>query len=804
MDRTTPPPLSASALRWAPKPGSLPFTHTGEIEASAEIIGQHRALDAIAQAVRMEQPGYNLFVVGLHGGGRLQTLARVLSKLQPRRRKRRDLVYVRHLVDPSRPRLLILPAGEGPKLRRAAADLLTALFEAIPRILDAEHVRAGRDHILREAEREQREALIELQSQVKAAGFGVSQGEEGEDVAPSIVFMQGEEARSRAAVHMLAREGLLGRDLAQLDEDFERLEDRLARVIAQARARHIQANRKVAEVERRAVFEDTAPLFAELAERFGKARTWLKELHIAVSERVDDLREPRGGSPGDGEEPEAEWLSAFEVNCLLRAPVGRAAPITIVPDPTFSNLFGGVTHDGVAAGPINHSHLRAGAIHDADGGFLVLNAADLLMEPGAWKTLKRAMVFGELGLQNQENAVQGVAAILRPDPVPLDVKVVLVGDDETAGLLFDEDPDARAVFKMLIEMEEDAWVDETLPGQVAAFLSRMAKAERRRPIEADAVAAIVEWGVRQSGEANRLRLAFGELTDLAREADYLAAGERVTRRDVDAALAARSSRQGGSERHHLASLARGMVQIRVAGRVVGQVNGLSVVGTTGHSFGRPLRITAVVGAGRAGVVSVDRQVGLAGPSHNKGICALSGYLLGTYGWDRPLSLSASISVEQHYGGIDGDSASVAELIALLSALARVGVHQGRAITGSVDQLGQLQPIGGVNEKIEGFFRHCAQTGLDGEQGVIIPLQNAGDLCLAPEVVEAAAAGRFSVWAVSTLDEALLLLLGAAGLRATLDARVGAALDHLAAVSRRGWLEPSVEALGAGGPFTTGS
>jgi len=748
MDRTTPPPLSASALRWAPKPGSLPFTHTGEIEASAEIIGQHRALDAIAQAVRMEQPGYNLFIVGLHGGGRLQTLARVLSKLQPRRRKRRDLVYVRHLVDPSRPRLLILPAGEGPKLRRAAADLLTALFEAIPRILDAEHVRAGRDHILREAEREQREALIELQSQVKAAGFGVSQGEEGEDVAPSIVFMQGEEARSRAAVHMLAREGLLGRDLAQLDEDFERLEDRLARVIAQARARHIQANRKVAEVERRAVFEDTAPLFAELAERFGKARPWLKELHIAVSEHVDDLREPRGADPGEGEEPEAEWLSAFEVNCLLRASVGRAAPIIIVPDPTFSNLFGGVTHDGVAAGPINHSHLRAGAIHDADGGFLVLNAADLLMEPGAWKTLKRAMVFGELGLQNQENAVQGVAAILRPDPVPLDVKVVLVGDDETAGLLFDEDPDARAVFKML------------------------------------------KWGVRHSGEANRLRLAFGELTDLAREADYLAAGPRVTRRDVDAALDARVSRQGGSERHLLASLAREMVQIRVAGRVVGQVNGLSVVGTTGHTFGRPLRITAVVGAGRAGVVSVDRQVGLAGPSHNKGVYALTGYLLGAYGWDRPLSLSASISVEQHYGGIDGDSASVAELVALLSALSRCGVHQGRAITGSVDQLGQLQPIGGVNEKIEGFFRHCAQTGLDGEQGCIIPRQNAGDLCLAPEVVEAAAAGRFSVWAVSSLDEALLLLLGEAGARSALDARVQAALDHLAAVSRRAASEPS--------------
>lgn len=784
--------LPAEKLRWRVPEGGLPFADTREIAPSHTIVGQDAALRAIAQGVAMERPGYNLFVSGLNSGGRLHTIERILRDLAPQRRRRRDFAYVRNLGDPSRPQLLELPAGAGLVLRKAVTELLNLLFDEIPRILDSEPVRQRRDQILREMEKAQRHPLIELQERVKEQGFAVGEEGEGEDASPTIVLMLKEEPKTRPEVYLLAHEGKLDRPIEEIEAGFNLLEDHLARVISGARRLAMQATRDVGAEEKRAVLAETSPLFADVGEKVKAARAWLRELHEAVGEQLDAFRDGRLSAdeePGRDGEPAPEILGAFHVNLLHRGGRGRQAPIVVVPDPTFMNLFGGIAHDGAQGRPADHTHLRAGALHDADGGFLVLHAADLLMESGSWKTLKRAMVFGELGLQNLETA-PGVVAVLRPDPIPLDVKVVLIGDDLTHAILFNTDPDFPSIFKIKAEFDEDGELGPDTPLRIAAVLARINVREKQRPLRRDAVAAIIEWAVREGGQSGHIRLAMGALSDLAREADFLAAGPLVTREDVGRALQFRAERQGGAERRSREALIKDLIHVRTDGAVVGQVNGLAVYHAGGHDFGRPLRITATAGAGRGGVVSIERQVGLSGRIHHKGVQVLSGFLLGRFGRTRTLALNASLSVEQHYGKIDGDSASMAELCVLLSAVATVPVLQGRAVTGSVDQLGLIQPIGGVNEKIEGFFRLCAARGLTGEQGVIIPKQNAADLCLDEVVVEACAAGLFHVWAVERVEEALALLCDLPAGRAdeadpaTLFGRVCGALDQLEDVVRR--------------------
>ncbi len=765
---------------------ALDFEDTAELDPSPRIVGQDIALRAIRQAVEMESPGYNLFVTGLDSGGRLRTAQRILADLAPRRRQRRDFAYVHDFDDPSRPRLLILPAGAAPRFSRELQDLADLLFDEVPRILQSEPVRKRRDGLYHELERKQREALAGLQRELEEEGFVLVDQGEGDEVEPTVMLLVDEEPHPRAELGILERDGKLDRPAAEIEARFDVLEDRLAETLVRARAAVLEVSREVREVERVAVGAGLADTFRDLGRRFPRARRWLEALHAHIADHHEVFRS------GGRDEAPPEALLPLQVNVLHRGARGRKAPIVAVPDPTYGNLFGGIAQEPPGGAPANHTHLRAGALHDADGGYLVLNAADLLMEPGAWKTLKRAMLYGKLGLQNLEGAIQGAAAALRPEPMPLDVKVVLLGDDALFALLYATDPDFPSIFKIKAEFEPTVDYRPELPRQVGEVLARLARREGFRPLHRGAVAAIVEWAVRTSGRGGRVRLAFGEMADLAREADYLARGERVTREDVAAALAAREERHGHFARRTRDALKRDILHVATEGAVIGQINALAVYHAGGHEWGRPLRVTASVGTGRGGVVNIEREARLSGRVHDKGVQVLTGFLRGRFGRRRTLALTASIAVEQHYGRIDGDSASSAELYALLSAIARVPLRQDRAVTGSVDQFGTIQPIGGVNEKVEGFFRLCADRGLSGEQGVLIPTRNVEDLCLAEDVVAACREGRFHVWPVATVEEGLRLLTGVEPGEAeaetwpedTIYGRVLAALADLEQVVRR--------------------
>jgi predicted ATP-dependent protease len=753
-----PQPLPPHKLRPELPPGALPFADTSELEPLDAIVGQDGALAAIRQAVEMTTPGYNLFVVGLGGGGRLQTVRRVLEGLAPRRRVRRDFVYVHNHDDPGRPCLLSLPPGAGPRLKRELHDLREALFREIPRILESDAVRTARDRLLRGLEREQRALIVGLQERVREEGFELGGDEDDEDGLPIVVLVTDDGPVGRAEALLQAEQGRIEVPVDELEARFDRFEDELAHTLAAARRGAHAAHKAVLEVEQGAVREGTAPLFQDAGGRFRAVRSWLKALHEAAVEHFEVFRPSDDEDDDDGPDG-MTILSAFTVNVLHRGSRSRKAPIVVAPDPTFGTLFGGVVPDGPLMRGADHTHLRAGALHDADGGFLVVNAADMVSEPGVWKTLKRAMTFGELGIQNLDAATQGSPPPLRPDPAPLDVKVVLLGDDDVYTLLSAADPDFASVFKIKAEFEDSAPLTAELALDTTRALVRLQRREKLRPMTRDAVAELLLHGVRESGLPGRLRLAMGALADVMREADYQAAGERVQRDDIRTALAAREERHGSYRRYLDDALARGTLHVATTGEATGQVNGLAVIDPGGARFGRPLRITATAGASRNGrVINIERESQLSGSSHDKGVLVLTGYLRGRYGRHRTLAMQASLAIEQHHAGIDGDSASAAELVALLSAISAVPVRQDRALTGSIDQHGSVRPVGGVSEKVEGFHGLCALRGLTGEQGVLLPAASVGDLCLSPAVVADCQAGRFHVWAVETIEDVMDLLI----------------------------------------------
>lgn len=755
-------PVPPDQLRWTVPPDALPFATTAQIEPLTAFIGQDSALAALRRGVEMTGPGFNVFVVGALSSGRLATLQRILSGIGPQRRRAVDFVYVRNFADPARPSLLRLPAGRGPRFRKELARLAGVLVEEMPRILNADPIRRAREAQTHALEIAQATAIRRIETHARELGFLIGADGEGEDVEPVPMWMDPatREAETpvgygRAALQLRLEAGEIKTDipLEELWRRFDTLESELSAAIDTSRQAVLDTARSLNDVEQEAVRGGTRGFFTEFARRWPAARTWLGSLQDELVESPEWF---------DEEEPDHEsLLAAFTANCVHTAARGRKAPIVVVSNPTWGQLFGGIEGE---PGSVDHRSIRGGALLDADGGYLVINAVDMLQEPGVWKVIKRILMYGEMDIQNPEGPMSG-PMVLRPDPLGLDVKFVFIGDLGTYAGLYYGDPDVRHLFKIKAEFEDDAELTPQVMYDYARFCARLCTREGLAPLERDAVAAVIEHAVRLTGRGGRITTQLGQLSDLVREAAHEGrADPTVTRAHVERAQVARRQRDNLAERKTLELLQRQVIRVETSGERVGVTNALVVYHVGGHDFGRPLRVTATVGVGRGGVVSIEREVGLSGRSHDKGVQILTGILRARLGRTRTLALTASITFEQSYGRIDGDSASVAELCALLSAITRLPLAQGVAVTGSVNQLGEVQGVGSVTEKIEGFYTACTMRPPDGRQGVIIPRANAPDLHLAPEIARACAEGRFHVWAVDEVEAALEILTGrAAGL-----------------------------------------
>jgi ATP-dependent Lon protease len=753
--------VSADELRWRCPDSWLPADSTSGIEPSRGIIGQDRAVKALEFGLAVESLGFNVFVTGLTGTGRMTAIELHIGPLAEQGEPPDDLLYVFNFSRPERPRLLRLRAGRGALLRDGLERLLRELRASLPGIFEGEEFQRRLELAVEDLKGKQQELLRGFERRVREAGFTLVQVQVGSVTRPEILPLVDDRPVTMEKLATLGEEGKFDRDrLQSLEEQHGRLSEELQRVFHEMMALREEMMNRAAELRRAtlAPILDRELAGIEQAVDDPRVRPFLDDVKADVGAHLE-LFATAEGTAEDGDP-----LLRYHVNLFVDNGALKGRPVVIETEPTLSNLFGtieGRVRENLQS-TSDHTRVRAGSLVRANGGFLVVNAFDVVSEPGVWPALKRALRYRRVMIRPRELLFALSGQALQPEPVELDVKVVMIGDRALFDLLHDLDEEFRKIFKVLADFDSEMPSGQ---GQVREFLSLMARIIRDEELphlDRGAMRALVEESVRLARHRHRLSARFSDVADILREAAYLArltGTEQVRESDVRGAVRARRDRHSLPEEKLTALMLDGVLAVASGGSEVGQVNALAVYDLGYHAFGLPGRVTARVALGREGVVNIEREANLSGRTHDKGVLILAGYLRGTFAREMPLSMTASLAFEQSYSGVEGDSASSTEVYAILSALADLPVRQDVAVTGSVDQHGRIQAIGGANEKIEGFFELCRRRGLTGRQGVLIPAANVADLQLDGEVVEAVRRGQFHVFSAAHVGEGIELLTG---------------------------------------------
>ena len=743
-------------LRRRCDPATLGFATTAEVEAVRGIVGQDLAVESLRFGLETDAPGHNVFVRGLTGTGRMSLIQQLLEEILPFCPLAPDHCYVRNFAEPEQPRVVTLPRGQGREFGKAIDDLIDFVKTDLAQILEAESVRAR----IAAIEKQARAAIDELtepfNAELRQNNLALVSVQIGRTSHPAILPLHEGKPLPPEQFEELRQSGALdaaevARLRASIAEFSTQLED-LNRKVFEAQASYREAARAVhAEELGTALHNYTASIAGRF--RCEAVAVFLREVSEDLVSRFTE-----------GRTEDADFTLAYRVNVVNAHVATTSCPILIETRPSLANLMGTIEREWPQERGSSPDHLliRAGSLLRANGGYLILDARDLLAEIGAWSALVRTLRSGRLQIAPPEGALLGGPSAVKPEPIELNVKIILVGDSWLYYRLDGLDPDFPHLFKVLADFETEIARDSSGVARYAGVLARIAKDRGLLPFAADAVAALVEHGSRIAGRQDRLTARLGRLIDIAHEAAFLAKrhGRDATGEgDVRDAIHRGRTRADLPARRFRERITSGSVRIQTSGTEIGQVNGLAVIQAGPLTFGFPTRITASIGAGTDGTISIESEAQLSGAIHTKGFQTLGGLLRRLLPLDHPLAFRAAIAFEQSYGGIDGDSASGAETICLLSALTGLPARQDLAVTGAIDQLGNLQPIGAATQKIEGFFDVCCAVGLSGSQGVVIPSANVGDLMLRREVVEACAAGRFHVFAVDSIHAALELFLG---------------------------------------------
>jgi lon-related putative ATP-dependent protease len=780
-------------------PAELPFDLCSELEEAPGLIGQERAVEALDFAMRIRGQGYNVYALGASGTGRHRMVEELLRAKAAGEPTPPDWCYVNNFDDPQKPRRLQLPAGSGAALAAAMKRLVEELRAALPAAFERDEYRARREAIDRQFKERSEEAFGGLQRRAESQkiavlrtpmGLALAPTRDGKVLAPELFNELPQEERERIQHEIEGIQGELEVVMQQVP-----LWERAHRDVVQA-------------LNRETTGFAIAHLMGELQEGYAdlpEVRRYLDAVERDIKDNTDDFLAPAApetaaAAPGVPvpapvmRDLEEARFRRYRVNVVVDNSGQHGAPVIYEDNPTHQTLVGRVEHLARFGALVTDFNLLVGgALHRANGGYLVLDAVKLLTGNLGWASLKRALNAGQIRIETFEQLLSMASTVsLEAEPIPLDLRVVLVGPPTLYYLLSANDEEFADLFKIAADFEDRVERTPETTLLYARLICAMTRREKLRPLDRPAVARVIEQAARLAGDSDKLTTSLRAFVDLLRESDQFAADagkDIVGLAEVQAAIDAQFRRGDRIYRRLQEEIGRRTIRIETDGEEIGQVNGLSVIGLGSLSFGQPSRITAQVRLGRGEVVDIEREVALGGPLHSKGVLILSGFLGGRFGRNRPLSLNASLVFEQSYGGVDGDSASAAELFALLSALADAPIKQSFALTGSVDQRGQIQAIGGVNEKIEGFFDACRITGFTGRQGVIIPASNVKHLMLRRDVVAAAEAGSFRVCPIDTVDQGLELLTGipagapdAAGNypEGTLNQRIAARLDAFAA------------------------
>ncbi|MGI9416598.1 MAG: Lon protease family protein [Geminicoccaceae bacterium] len=789
-------PLTTDRLRRRCNVDDLPFDHTGELTPIEGFLGQDRAITALRFGVEIEHDSYHLFALGPSGLGKHDMVQRLLAERASQRETPSDWCYVHNFDEPHRPKAIALPVARGLDLQHALDQLIEELQSALPAAFESDDYRTRRQAIEDAAQRRQEEAFETLQTEARAKDVALVRTPVGMALAP----LRGEEVLKPEAFKQLSED-----DQTRIKTDIEDLQIKLEALMRQMPQWEREARNEVRELNREVTTFAVQHLIEEIRSAFKDlpaVQTHLEAIERHLIDTTDHGGEGKPnmvmGSAGPIQIEAADRYRHYRVNLLIERSRDQRAPIVYEDHPSHQNLLGRIEHlSQFGALSTDFSLIKPGALHRANGGYLILDARRVLMQPFAWEELKRALRAQQIRIESLAQSLSLISTVtLEPEPIPLDVKVVLIGDRILYYLLCALDPDFGELFKVPVDFSEDVdWSDDNAL-LLARMLGAAAKKNELRPLDRGAVARVIEHAARLADDTVKLSVHEQALCDLLREADVFAKRhDRATigRDDVEAALEAQIYRADRIREQSLEHIRRGTIMIDTKGTVVGQINGLVVSTIGGFTFGRPMRITASTRLGRGQVVDIEREVEFGGPIHAKGVLILQGFLGARFAADQPLTLHASLVFEQSYGPVEGDSASAAELYALLSALSSLPIKQSFAVTGSVNQMGQIQPIGGVNEKIEGFFDACGQSGLTGDQGVIIPHTNVDNLMLRQDVIDSVEQGQFRVYAVETIDQGMELLTGEiAGTRdadgrfpeGTINRRIADRLTELAAAAKR--------------------
>ena len=765
--------IPVEQLRREQDPSEFQFDCTDELLPLLEFIGQERALRSLQFGLGVDKTGYNIFVTGLTGTGKTTAILEHIQRTVEQKRAAAatevpsDWCYLFNFEDPDRPRAVRMSPGAGKDLRNQLEVLLSSVRRSLTNAFTSEEYNQRRREILEKGQQEAQPLIDQAEKKGEEAGFVLRFSPTGVNLIPMADGkpMSAEEFTALDAAH---RHEIEVRQ-QPISEMIEQVRERL-------RAIESDVNDKLRELDRQTAEWVVSGAFGERLERYKENReivhflTQLKEFTLASAEILRSQTEqtaavtaaPVSTVPGPPVQPDP--FGPFRCHVFVDNSNAKAPPIIVESNPSWTNLFGRIERRAYLGTYISdHTMLKPGSVHLANGGYLIINLVDIMMKPGSWEGLKRAIRTKEVRLEDpMEQYGLLTPQTLRPEPIPLDVKLVITGDPMSYFMLSSYDEEFWEIFK--VKADFDTQIDRTAANVLgyAGFVCACAEHEGLRHFERDAVAAMVAHGSRMVDDQEKISARFGRLRDLVVEADYWAGSEgaqRVNAAHVERAINERVYRLNMVEERIREMIRRGMIIVDLHGSVTGQVNGLAVHDFGDFSFGRPSRITARTFLGQRGVTSIDRESQLSGKIHDKGVLILSGYLGWKYAQDKPLSVSASISFEQGYDAVEGDSASLAELCAILSSLADAPLRQDLAITGSVNQKGEVQPIGGLNQKIEGFHDLCKAVGFTGCQGVIMPSRNRQNLMLRRDVLDSVRVGDFSVYAVETVDQAIELLTG---------------------------------------------
>ena len=754
-------PLPPDRLYRAADVSSLDFATTAELAPPRVLVEQPRAHEAIRFGTDMAVRGFNIFAIGANGANIQSSVRTLLEDAAGKRPKPSDWVYVYNFITPYRPVAIALPSGRAPDLAKAVDRLIDDIKVSLPAAFEGEDYQKRRGSIEQQIRGRNEQAFAALRDRATAKGVAILRTPMGFAMAP----MKDGQVVPPAEFNNWPPEQQQAVQTAieELEKDLEQTLRAIPRQERELRDAVRELDRGTARNAITQPIEECRAKFADVP----KVVAHLDAVQSDIMENAALFINPQAA----GEEAVQAGMRAgavferYGVNVFVTPDDGApGAPVVEEVHPTLSNLVGRIEHIPVQGALVtNFKLIKAGSLHRANGGGLMIDLRNLLGEAYSWAALKRALLRQEIVIEDVARFMGMTTTVtLEPDPIPLDVKVVLFGDRNLYYLLVSQDPDTGQHFKVLADFDDDVDRSPASEAMLARLIGSIAASAGLKPLDRDGVARVIEYAARLADDSSKLTLLIESIHDLVAEAWYCA-GSRdvVTRADVEQAITQRRRRASRIEERGREMILRDIALIDSSGRSVGQVNGLSVLGLAGYSFGRPTRITARVRPGSGRIVDIEREVELGGPLHSKGVLILSGFLSGRYALELPMSLYASLVFEQSYGGVDGDSASSAELYALLSALSELPLRQDFAVTGSVNQHGHVQAIGGVNEKIEGFFDVCAARGLTGTQGVLIPVSNAQHLMLRADVVEACRAGRFAVYPIRTIDEGIQVLTGQA-------------------------------------------